>query len=254
MLFKHSIDYSIGQYSIRINLWLMMIFLLLQTLLNSLGFWQMDRSKEKRERIMQLEKGSQNPLQSLTRISSADLEAFKAVELELETNYPWTLLLENQIKNKAHGYHVLNMVTDKKSGKQLLVNRGWVFGGNDRNRLPKVEEPPADWLVKARLYPLVESVKFSQDAEIERIGSVLRLPKLDQTILQQLNRDYGLSLENYVLRLTGNDTQASLNTGWVWTNMPPEKHLAYAFQWFGLALTLFLVSFFACIKKVSQGD
>ncbi len=254
MLFKHSIDYSIGRYQIRINLWFMIIFLLLQTLLNELGFWQLERSKEKQQRIFLLEKGSENPLQNLQLVSAADLEAFQAVELELETDLQWTLFLENQVRNKQHGYHVFNIATDTSSGKQVLVNRGWIMTGNDRSLLPVVEEPPTRWLTTARLYPVVESVAFGDNAEIEKMGSVLRLPKLDQKILEQLEADYNLSLENYVLRLTSDNNTASLDTQWIWTNMPPEKHLAYALQWFGLALTLLIISFFACIKKISKGD
>ena len=34
--------------------------------------------------------------------------------------------------------------------------------------------------------------------------------------------------------------------------MPPEKHLGYAIQWFGLAIGCFLVFIFASIRKVKN--
>lgn len=253
MLLKHSIEYSIGRYHIGINLWFLIIFLLLQTLLNELGFWQLNRAKEKQALMEQLESGSQSSLSSLASISQKELKQFQMLELEMELLNKPSLFLENQIRDKQHGYHVLNVAKDISSGKMMLVNRGWIFAGSDRRNPPQVDNPPKHWKVTGRIYPIAEKITFSEGVEVEVLDSALRVPLIDQVILEDLKEKYNLVLEPYLLRLN-KKSPAAFNTDWIWSNMPPEKHLAYAFQWFALAFAFLIISIFACTKKRQRGE
>jgi len=222
----------------------------MQTLLNELGFWQLQRAQEKQVRIAQLEKGNESVLTDLNQVSQQHLEQFQSVDLELELNNRSVLLLDNKINNKRPGYHVLNIAHDDKSGKNILVNRGWIFAGVDRNKLPKVEKPQLDWQVQARIYPISGEAISTGSAQIEKSSNVLRLPVLDQSIKKQIEDILELTLEDYLLRLN-KESDSALDVNWMWTNMTPEKHLGYAFQWFALALALLILSFIASIKKQS---
>ena len=245
---KHAIVYTFGRYQIRINFWYLIIFLIVQTLLNELGFWQLSRAKAKQTRIVQLEKGSQSILTSLENISTEQIEQFQSVELDLELVGYNSFLLDNKISNKRPGYHVLNVATDPLSGKYLLVNRGWIFAGADRNKLPQVDLPGANWQVSARIYPIAQEAISTASAEIEESRDLSRLPVLDLKVLAQIEEKLDLKLEPYLLRLN-EGSSAAYETNWVWTNMSPQKHLAYAIQWFALALAFLIVSLVVCIKK-----
>jgi surfeit locus 1 family protein len=172
-----------------------------------------------------------------------------ALDLELSGNI--VLFLDNKISDKRPGYHVLNIARDKRSDKSLLVNRGWVFAGNDRRNFPYVELPNISWKVNGRIYPIVGESISTARAQVEKQGDHYRLPVLDLAIKKQIEESLDLKLENYLLRLDkGSD--AALEVDWVWTNMTPEKHLGYAFQWFALSLALLILSVIASTKKIKR--
>lgn len=248
MALKSSIEYSLGKYRIVINLWLLVVFLLLQTLLNELGFWQLQRAKEKQALLLKLEQGNLSRLTSLSDISSREIAQFQAVELEVETLLEPVFLLENQLNNKQHGYHVFNLVEEKTSQKILLVNRGWIAMQGNRDETPSIDWPATNWKVSGRLYPIAEKVPFSENSAVEKLPAMIRAPLLDQVILEELEKLYGRQLQTYLLRLDANN-DAAFDTNWLWINMPPEKHLAYAFQWFALALALLILGLIVAIKK-----
>lgn len=245
---KYTIEYSIGRYKIRVNFWLLIVFLLVQTLLNELGFWQLNRAKEKQVRIYQLQKGSESVITSLADLTERQIAQFQTVELFTEFKLRTTLLLDNKIRNQRPGYQVLHIVRDINSDKNLLINRGWVFAGDDRDRLPEVTLPNQSWKVKGRIYPIEDEALKTASARIENISRAIRLPVLDKQIVTDIEGRLNVELEPYVVRLSKN-SEASLETDWVWTNMSPEKHLAYAVQWFSLALAFLIVSLVASIKK-----
>jgi surfeit locus 1 family protein len=254
---SQSLKYSFGRYQIRINIWLLIVFLLLQALLNELGYWQLERAQQKQQRIALMAAGEKTTVNRLADLTAEQIQSFQTVKVNLTADNQRILLLDNKINQKRPGYHVLSLVNERGSEKQVLVNRGWVFAGTDRELLPKVELAPNDWLVEARVYPLPNQTISTGSAAIENFSTrehpylnydVSRLPVLDLQVKQALEKQFNLNLENYILRLNAG-SQAALETNWVWTNMPAEKHLAYAFQWFGLSLALLIISVIASIRK-----
>jgi surfeit locus 1 family protein len=245
---RYTVEYTLGRYRIRFNFWYLIIFLVVQTLLNELGFWQLSRAKEKQTRIYQLEKGSLSVLTSLNMLSNEQVNQFQTVDLQMELVGYDIFLLDNKMYQQQPGYQVLNVARDVASNKLLLVNRGWIYAGTDRARLPLVELPNRNWHVKGRVYPITAEAISTSSAAIERTGDIYRLPVLDMNILREIEARIGSSFEPYVVRLNS-DSDAALGTSWAWTNMSPEKHLAYAIQWFALALAFLIVSLVVCVKK-----
>lgn len=245
---KPTLEYSFGRYQFRVNIWYLIIFLIVQTLLNELGFWQLNRAKEKQYRISQLEKGSQSVVSDLNQIGEKEIAQFQNVTLTVELEREQFFLLDSKIHNKKPGYHVLNLVKDPVTDKVLIVNRGWVFAGKDRNQLPSIDLPPLNWNIEARVYPIAKDAITTALAKIEKTEGHLRLPQLDLGILKQLEERLNFKIEPYILRLN-KDSQGALVTNWIWTNMSPEKHLAYAIQWFSLALAFLIVSLIASFRK-----
>jgi surfeit locus 1 family protein len=250
---KHTIEYNVGRYQFRINIWFLIIFLLMQTLLNELGFWQLNRAKEKQHRIAQLELGAKQPKTETISLTKAEIERFQLLDLKVEWRDTPLIFLDNKVHQKTPGYHVLQLVQDtagKSSGevRWILVNRGWVFAGVDRNNLPDTRAMQQLSNVQGRAYPLPRLANSTRTAEIEYIRQNYRLPVLDLSVKQALEAKLQVKIEDYILRLNEN-SEGALLTNWVWTNMPAEKHLAYAIQWFALALAFLIISFIASIKK-----
>jgi len=245
---KSTVEYSIGKYQIRINIWLLILFLIMQTILNELGFWQLNRAKEKQIRLYQIEQGGKQSLKDLSQVGAKNLEQFQQLELSLETQSDVGIFVDNKTHNKAPGYHLLTLVKDKASNKLVLVNRGWIFGGGDRNVLPKFDRTSYDWRVKGRLYPVTDAPSTALAGKTEFKSDGIRIPFVSTETLKDLEKEFNLSIEPYLIRLD-KDNEFALEVDWQWTNMPVEKHLAYAIQWFGLALALLVISFIVAVKK-----
>lgn len=249
---RHSIEYKFGQYRLTVNFWFLIIFLLVQTGLNELGFWQLSRAKEKQVRLEKLAKSDIPILNNLKLIPASFLESFGKVELEVELATRINLLVENKIQNGELGYHVMNIVKDIHSNKFVLVNRGWIDGKANRNELPQVKLPPLDWSISARVYPINQQV-LSSDAELENHGKIARMPVMDVRMKSLLEKQFNLKLESYLLRLE-KDVSGSYDIEWEWVSMSPDKHLGYAFQWFALSFAFLIISLFVLIKKETKKE
>ena len=247
---RHSVQYKIGQYQLTINYWFLIVFLLVQTGLNELGYWQLSRAQEKQQRLELLAENENSVVKNLGSISEAEIRDFSKVEVEVELASRKSILVENKIQNGNLGYHVLNLVHEVESNKYILVNRGWVEGLANRSDVPKVDLPANYWQLKARFYPINSQV-LSGDAEIEEYGNTIRIPVLDSSVLQGLEKLLSADIEPYGLRIDKQDTYA-LEVDWAWVSMAPEKHLGYAFQWFALSLAFLIVSLFVLVKRIPE--
>ncbi len=246
-ILQHSIDYKIGKYQLTINFWFLIIFLLVQTGLNELGFWQLSRAQEKQTRIDKINRQQVSNFYSLKNMTQKMADDFLKINLNVELAESSNLLIENKIQNSQLGYHVLNLVKEKQSNKFVLVNRGWITAKAHRSELPQLDLPSKIWNIKGRLYPVNKDI-LSGDAVLEEQRTSLRLPVLDSRMLTLLEKRFNLDIEPYIIRLD-KDVSSVYDVDWTWVSMSPEKHLAYAIQWFGLALAFLIISLFALVKK-----
>lgn len=250
MILRHSFQYRIGRYQLTINFWFLILFLLVQTGLNELGYWQLSRAQEKQVRLETLAENSNQSMDSLEQLERQSVEEFFRVKLDVELAVRKNILVENKIQNGDLGFHVLNLVQDVKTRKYVLINRGWIKGTANRSDLPAVKLPASYWQLQARLYPINQEL-LSDDAELEEIGDVVRIPVLDTSINEKLKKLFKVDIEPYLLRVDKQDKSA-LAVEWAWVSMSPEKHLGYAFQWFALALAFLIVSLFVLVKRVDS--
>jgi len=243
----HSFDYKIGKYQLSINYWFLVIFLVIQTSLNELGFWQLSRAQEKQERLTKLASSNDIEINNAIFVDQNAIDNFERLKLTVQLAEFKNILIENKIQNGELGYHVLNIVKDTQSGRYFLANRGWIAGTASRQEIPSTQPPKSEWPLEGRIYPINQQV-FSQDAVLESYSRAVRLPVLDAYTLTLIEQKFDLTLEPYSLRLNDKNEDV-FDVNWVWVSMAPEKHLGYAFQWFGLSLTFLIASVFASIKR-----
>jgi len=249
---RHSVDYKFGQYRLTINFWFLILFLLVQTGLNELGFWQLSRAQEKQQRLERLANTEVARLTDLEMVNQSTLDNFTKVALNVSLEETYNLLIENKIQNGELGYHVINLVRDDSSGRNLLVNRGWIAGKANRQDIPFVRLPTREWNISGRLYQINQQI-LSEDAQLENHGKIVRLPVLDKHMLGLLEQRFNTKIEPYLVRLDA-DVNGVFDVDWVWVSMTPDKHLGYAFQWFALSLAFLLISLFVLVKKIDQND
>ncbi|QYK05112.1 SURF1 family protein [Shewanella zhangzhouensis] len=226
---------------------LMLFTLVLFAVLVKLGFWQLERAEEKRELLASLAEHHQASPLSMDSLlarqaNSDDLEGYR-LEVTGEFIPGITVLLDNQVLDGQVGYKAFRLLRVNGFQSVLLVELGFVAAGRDRATLPQIEPIDGQLSVKGRIYRRKLN-PLSDDLAAEA-GDPMRIQALN---IPALAAQLQLEVIDLVLQpdsLPGRP----LPRRWMPVNMPPEKHLGYAAQWFSLAAALALLVIFYVVKS-----
>ncbi len=229
--------------SILISLFVCLLVLILM----KLGFWQLERAIEKQHYLFLMAQRTQGEEKKLSEINVNDVD-FWRVRVKGEFLHEYTFLLDNQVKNKKVGYQVV--VPFLTHSSIVLVNLGWIADSANRQTLPALKQWSGPVELTGRMHK-PKANPFSLPAPSSpywpKLVSQLDLKELNNILSTYINNN---SLFPAVLRLS-EKSSIGYEKKWFWSNMPPEKHKAYAVQWFGLAAML-LVLFLAHWRKYAK--
>ena len=213
--------------------------LLVLPLLISLGFWQLDRAAQKRELASAF---AANADKRAVEISAALLDHAKAFDWlpvsGLGSYSGPNILLDNRIKEGVVGYEVLTPMS--AGGVTVLVNRGWVAAPAQRDILPELFIPPGEQTYSGKMGPApttgVAINEFSNLVE-ELSSDILRIQLVD---MQRLADLIETPLAAGVVYLDA-DAPNGYRRDWKAPGFNPEKHQAYATQWFSMAAIVLIL-------------
>jgi surfeit locus 1 family protein len=203
----------------------------------SLGRWQLRRADEKRALFDSFAAGmdATQPI----NLGTLPLRRYQHVEASGHYDETRQVLIDNMVNVERAGYFVITPFA-LSGGGWVLVNRGWVplgasradrpsipVGGEPRRVRGRADHMPSPGIqmgTKAQLtppYPVVAA--FPSRAEIAKLlGETSWTGAADLVLLDPGEPD------GYV-------------RNWSAPGFPPMRHIAYAVQWFALALTLFIL-------------
>lgn len=223
-------------------------FVCLLTSLIALGIWQLHRAEQKQALLELQQQRIQDPALRLSADSGTDAEALRYRKVIVQGSYDaeHQFLIDNQIVNGHAGFYVLTPYIIGNSERALLVNRGWVPAGADRSVLPDVTMQADAEMVSGRInhFPSV-GIKLA-GAEIPSEGWPAVVQVADSKVLA---KRLGYALLDFQMELDAGEPNGYSREWKTAAAMPPEKHLAYAFQWFGLALTLVIIFVWLSCKQ-----
>jgi surfeit locus 1 family protein len=209
------------------------------------GFWQLDRASEKRALLARFDAGSAaaaNP----RLVADAQAPALRYERLRLTGRYDSShqVLLDNLSFKGQPGYQILTPLTTP--GGTVLVNRGWVPADGNRTVLPDIQvggetqdvTGRIDWLPR----PGIELTAAAPPTDAPWPRRLL-FPT-SQQISTQLDRP----LRDYQLLLDAEAADGYVRD-WQPGGMGPDRHVAYAVQWFGLALTVVVIYLVLALKN-----
>lgn len=201
------------------------------------GFWQLDRASEKRALLARFDAGSAaaaNP--ELVADAQAPARRYERLRLSGRYDASHQVLLDNLSFKGRPGYQVLTPLSTP--GGTVLVNRGWVPADGNRAVLPDIQvggqvrevTGRIDWLPR----PGIELTTATppQDTPWPR--------RLLFPTSQQISAQLGLPLRDYQLLLDPAAADGYVRD-WHPGGLEPDRHVAYAVQWFGLALTVVVI-------------
>lgn len=237
------------QYTFRPSIGMTLATLVVMAICIKLGFWQYNKAEAKQALQQQLEKGMlAAPVDFPQTI--ADIESWRYRRVKFVGTYASSdqVLLDNQVENTVAGYHVLTPVRLENSNQYVLVNRGWVAGTPDR-KPPVIQTPEGRQEFVGDI--IIPPAKFfTLEAPQPTDG---KWQEVWQNIdMQRYTKAVSFEVRPFVVRLDPLNTAGGYIRKWPRPGERVTMHLGYAYQWFGFALTLFVIYVVLNVKKVKN--
>lgn len=162
----------------------------------------------------------------------------------------YQVFIDNKVRQDKVGYDVVTPMRIRNSQQYVLVNRGWVPMGVSRSDLPVIDTPQQEvTIVGIAKYHTRDVVSFG-DANRSNRGWPAVVRWVD---IKAIAKETKLDLLPFMVLL---DPQAQYGyvREWKFINMPPEKHISYAVQWFAMAAALILIYLVVNIKRIGKTE
>lgn len=200
----------------------------------ALGNWQQARAVYKSERLAIFEARAGDAPIPLDQVRWQADNLYRRVSAVGHFDASNQLLLDNQIRNGQAGILVYTPL-QLPNAKQLVVERGWVARNPaSRTELPRITAPPGQVIVLGTLAP-APATGLRLGAALQPISGGVLTTRVEAEQLDAIGGNLGGSM---VLRLDTQQPGAYAVDSTPVLGMPPERHLAYAFQWRALAAGL----------------
>ncbi len=230
----------VGQFTFQPALVPSLITFLVLPILLSLGFWQLHRAHEKAALQASFQASVDAPYVPIDKVDLAVPAArYRRVIAQGHYDGGHQILLDNQFQNEQVGYQVFTPLRLAEQTQVVLIARGWVPFGASRRQLPEVTVTTAEVTVKGRLsQPSNPGLRLAEPA-----NAVHSWPRVVQYVdYQPLSAELGYPLAPAVILL---DPEAAGGYRREWRpqsgEFGPERHQAYAVQWFSLAAALLII-------------
>jgi cytochrome oxidase assembly protein ShyY1 len=197
-------------------------------LLLALGVWQLQRADRKEALLQQWSAQAALPALQVGPNDLPFLRGGGATGRRLVVHGQWDghrqILLDNQVLHGEAGYRLYTPLRIAER-HAVLVDRGWLAGGPHRELAPAVPPAFGEVALTGVAAPPPAAGPLARQTIDASLGSgLLRVQRLDSA---ELSQRLDFDLEPWTLR-----TDAAL------PQLTPERHRAYALQWFLLAAVL----------------
>lgn len=248
------------------SVWKLPVLLLLAVIvvlaMLRLAVWQLDRAEHKRQILVQLQTRSNADELNADSLSDASKSvAFKSdyryrkVRIDGKFLPEHTLFVDRQVMQTQVGYLVVTPFRPTEADFVVLVARGWIAAGEDRQVLPELSTPDELIELRGRLneltpppplwdnrYDVVQNKvwQFLPEAQLEQQMGYEVLPLMLE-LAPSTPKPIGLKIQ-----------WPAIDDKWV------AKHTAYAFQWLAMAAA-FVVACLVLVfrrkhRKTSDSD
>jgi surfeit locus 1 family protein len=215
----------------------------------SLGRWQLHRAEQKRALYDAFDHGTDatRPIDAQT----VPLPRYQHIEVRGKYDGSRQILIDNMTNAEGRaGYFVITPFALAEGG-WLLVNRGWVPVGPSRSVLPVVEVSDIARTVRGRTDRLpVAGITLGHPAELHpAYPAVANFPshREIEVVLHESSWNHAADLV-----LLDPDQPDGYVRQWQAPGFPPLRHVAYAVQWFGLALALCVIYFATNLRRSKE--
>jgi surfeit locus 1 family protein len=206
-------------------------------LLVSLGRWQLHRADEKRALFDSFAAGAgaAHPID----LNTPKLPRYSQVEAAGHYDDSRQILIDNMVNAERAGYFVITPFA-LQGGGWVLVNRGWIPLGKSRAERPDIPVAADARRIRGRADNLPSpGIRMGVPAALKPPYPVVASFPAQADIAQLLQETRWTAAADSIL-LDPADADGYVRN-WAPPGFPPLRHVGYAVQWFGLALTLAVI-------------
>ncbi|WML88430.1 SURF1 family protein [Thiothrix subterranea] len=229
-----------ARYRFQPSVFTTLLTLLLVGIFAALSVWQYQRAAYKTQMAQAvMQQTAQAPLNLNETSVDWPAQRFRPATVSGYWEAANTVLLDNSVHQGKAGYHVITPLR-LADGQHLLVNRGWIAVGADRQVLPSIPTPTdgvtlTGTLESPRSKPVFLFGEMAADTEGNQRWLYLDMAHFAHKL--------GHSLAPYVLLQTS-ESADGLRRDWPAYSNTAGMHIGYSIQWgaFGLIVLSAYVS------------
>lgn len=226
--------------------------LLILPLMIYLGMWQSNKADQKQAKQELFDQRESDGLISIGA-EPVDLEVLRYRRVIVRGFYDpqYQVLLDNQVSKGQAGYHVITPLKIDGSAVRILVNRGWVTVGADRNVLPQIDTPSTQVEITGYLHDI-----SGRYIELSRADA---LQESWQKVWQNLDvarykKEMPFPMQPAIILLDPESSAGGYVREWPKPNFRIDVNRGYAIQWYLMSLALVIIYLVTNIKKISPQD
>ncbi|MDH5571109.1 MAG: SURF1 family protein [Gammaproteobacteria bacterium] len=215
---------------------------------SSLGYWQVERAEYKKNLEQEIVIRNNSPAIALN-VSIKDISQnyYRHVKVKGVYDVTHEVLMDNKIHQGEAGYHVYTPLVLDGSDTVIMINRGWLKGGHDRQSIPETSVTGGLIELSGRLHPLPSKpplvLENNMDPgkrwiyfDAEKYGKITGLKLLPAIILLDKNE-----VDGYIRDWPKYDAKVSM-------------HIGYSFMWFTFAIIVLVTYIGVNLKKQMVND
>lgn len=232
-MLQHSENASItASYRFRPTVFATLLTVVAVGVFASLAVWQYQRALYKEQVAQAVAQQTVLPAMDLNQTAvDWPTQRFRPATVTGTWEAGNTVLLDNIVHHGKAGYHVITPLR-LSNGQLILVNRGWVEVGVDRQKLPSISTPGGavqlnGTLDLPRSKPVFLFGDIAADVEGNQRWLYLDVARFGQTL--------GATLPPYLLLQTS-ETADGLRRDWPDYESKAGMHIGYSIQWAAFAL------------------
>jgi surfeit locus 1 family protein len=210
-----------------------------------LASWQLGRAHEKEAVRAQFEARAKEPpiVLAAAEVKAQDVQ-WHRVTARGRFNPNYAVFIDNRVYHGVPGYHIVMPLSIGGGERHVLVNRGWVAGPLDRNRLPQVKTP--EETVEITGLAVIPGRRF-----LELGNGVVEGRVWQNLTLERYRNAVPIALQPVMIQ-----QESGLDDGliraWDKPDLGIEKHYGYAFQWLALAVTILVIYLVTHARSAKQ--
>lgn len=208
----------------------------------ALGFWQLERKNQKEVRLTQIEFASTQSNIQLNQVLK-NYASYQDFIIEAEGNLlTQSFYIDNKLYDGRAGFHVYQPFQTDYG--MLMLDLGWLPSDAPRPALPSYKMLNFSNVTGALYIPQNNRLINETNRHYGRFPALLQ-----QVDLSEMEQHLNAPLLPFVLRIQEEDNSPFVRD-WQAVIMSPQKHLAYAIQWFGLAIAGLTVYLLSALKRM----